>query len=264
LASGSAALGPQTPADRSFAFPKEAEHVPEPGPRDPRDAALELQTLLLDAVGVESFLVEVARRAAGAVSRAQSCGITVQATATSRVLGATTDEFARRMDDVQYAVDDGPCLTCLRQGVSVPVADIRNDRRWPAFARRGTEEGAGSSLSVPMIARERTVGALNLYSRDAHALTEGDRARATQFAGFAAGAVALALQLAEHEEREHHLETALRSRSTIDQAMGVLMAQAHLTADEAFETLRQRSQHTNTKLRDVAIAVIAEAARRHE
>ena len=235
--------------------------MPEPGPRDPRDAALELQTLLLDAVGVESFLVEVARRTAGAVPGARSCGITVQATANSQMLGASTDEFARRMDDVQYAVDDGPCLTALRHGVPVVIVDIRTDRRWPAFTRRGAEEGAGSSLSVPMIVRDRTVGALNLYSPDAHALTEADCPGAVEFAGFAAAVVALALRLAEYEQRRHHLETALHSRSTIDQAMGVLMAQARLAADEAFETLRQRSQHTNTKLRDVAAAVIAEAVR---
>jgi GAF domain-containing protein len=236
--------------------------VQESGPRDPREAALELQTLLLDAAGVEDFLAEVARRAARAVDAAQSCGVTVQISATSRMLGATTDEFAQRMDEAQYAVDDGPCLTCLRQGVPVDVGDIRADERWPAFARRGAQEGAGSSLSVPMVVRARTVGTLNLYSRDAHAMTGPDRARAAEFAGHAAGAVALAAQLAEHAQREHRLEAALRSRSTIDQAMGVLMAQARITADEAFEVLRRRSQNANVKLRDVAAAVIAEATRR--
>ena len=233
----------------------------DPGLRDPRDVALELHSLLVDATGVESFLVEVARRAAGAVDRAQSCGVTVRDTATSRILGATTDEFAQRMDDVQYAADDGPCLTCLREGVAISVPDIRSDQRWPAFARRAAEEGAGSSLSVPMVVRERTVGTLNLYSRSAHALDTTDRAQAAQFAGYTAAAVALALELAEREQREHHLETALRSRSTIDQAMGVLMGQAHITAAAAFRILRQRSHNANVKLRDVAAAVIADATR---
>jgi AmiR/NasT family two-component response regulator len=114
---------------------------------------------------------------------------------------------------------------------------------------------------VPLSVAERTVGALNLYSRAANALTEADRARAAHFATQAAGAVALALRLAEREEREHHLETALRSRSVIDQAMGVLIGQAGITADEAFDVLRLRSQSLNVKLRDVAADVIAEATR---
>ncbi len=231
-------------------------------PRHPRNVAIELQALLLSADGIESFLVEVAGRAAGAIDRVQSCGVTVHATPTSRMLGATTDEFAERMDEVQYAVDDGPCLTCLRQGVPVLVPDIRADQRWPSFARRGMQEGAGASLSVPMIVAEHTVGALNLYSRTAHALTEDDQSRAAQFAAQAAGAVALALRLAEREERERHLETALRSRSVIDQAMGVLMGQAQISADEAFDVLRRRSQSANVKLRDLAATVVAESARR--
>jgi GAF domain-containing protein len=232
------------------------------GPRHPRDVAIELQALLLGADGIESFLAEVAGRAAGAVDRAQSCGVTVQASPTTRMLGATTDEFAQRMDEVQYALDDGPCLTCLREGEPVLIPDIRAERRWPAFVRRGAQEGAGASMSVPLIVDERTVGALNLYSRVAHGLTDDDRSRAAQLAAQAAGAVALALLLAEREERERHLETALRSRSVIDQAMGVLMGQARISADEAFEVLRRRSQSANVKLRDLAAALIAEATRR--
>jgi GAF domain-containing protein len=217
-----------------------------------------LLSLLLGAQGVEEFLGEVARHAAGAIERAQSCGVTVQATPRSRVLGATSDEFARRMDDAQYAVDDGPCLQCLRDGIPVLVSDIRTDRRWPAFTQCGIREGAGTSLSVPLIVQDRAVGALNRYSRHTHGLDDADRARATRFAGQAAGAVALALRLAEREERERHLRTALVSRSTIDQAIGVLMARAHITATDAFDRLRQRSQQSNIKLRDVAAAVLAE------
>jgi GAF domain-containing protein len=124
------------------------------------------------------------------------------------------------------------------------------------------KEGAGTSLSMPLSVAERTVGALNLYSRAANSLTEADRARAAHFAAQAAGAVAaLALRLAEREERERHLETALRSRSVIDQAMGVLIGQAGISADEAFKVLRLRSQSLNIKLRDVAAEVIAEARR---
>jgi AmiR/NasT family two-component response regulator len=112
---------------------------------------------------------------------------------------------------------------------------------------------------MPLSVAERTAGALNLYSRAANTLTEANRAGAAHFAAQAAGAVALALQLAELEERERHLETALRSRSVIDQAMGVLIGQAGIAADEAFEVLRLRSQCLNVKLRDVAAEVIAEA-----
>ena len=55
-----------------------------------------------------------------------------------------------------------------------------------------------------------------------------------------------------------HLRAALCSRDVIGQAKGVLMVLDGCTSDEAFTILRERSQHTNVKLRLVAEAVVAE------
>lgn len=58
------------------------------------------------------------------------------------------------------------------------------------------------------------------------------------------------------QELAEQLQQALSSRSIIDQAIGVLMAQERCDAREAFELLRQHSQNNNRKLRDVAADVI--------
>jgi GAF domain-containing protein len=229
--------------------------------RDVDDVAGEMQRLLLGADGVETFLTSVARHAAGAVKHALSCGISVQSTRSSRMLGATSDDFAHAMDEIQYDVDDGPCLTCLRTGEVVRVDDIPEDPRWPAFSRRGREAGAGCSVSVPMIIDGRSVGALNLYSKEPHTLTHTDRTRAQQFADQAVGAVALARVLAEREAKAQHLEAALTSRSTIDQAIGIIIARTGCGPERAFDLLRAQSQHTNEKLRDVADRIVAQASR---
>jgi GAF domain-containing protein len=231
------------------------------GPRDPHNVAEELQNLLLGADGVDAFLADVARAAIGTVASAFSCGITVRSNRPSGMFGATSDEFAATLDAIQYDVDDGPCLTCVRTVQVVSVEDIGADPRWPAFASRGRQVGAGSSLSVPLKVRDGAVGALNLYSRQVGAVTEADRLRAQEFADQAAGAVALALRLREREERTQHLEAALSSRSVIDQAIGILIAQTHVTPNEAFELLRVRSQHSNQKLRDVAARLVEQTAR---
>jgi hypothetical protein len=52
------------------------------------------------------------------------------------------------------------------------------------------------------------------------------------------------------------LREALRTRAVIDQAKGILMARHHCSADKAFDFLRRRSQVTNTKLREVAKALV--------
>ncbi|MEU2059147.1 ANTAR domain-containing protein [Streptomyces sp. NPDC013455] len=56
------------------------------------------------------------------------------------------------------------------------------------------------------------------------------------------------------------LRHAMDSRPVIDQARGILMAAHGCTPEQAWEMLREASQRSNTKLRQVAEAVTASAA----
>jgi AmiR/NasT family two-component response regulator len=61
----------------------------------------------------------------------------------------------------------------------------------------------------------------------------------------------------EHANQEiHGLREALRTRTLIGQAVGLLMAEKGLSTDEAFAKLVERSSHSNLKLRDVAARMV--------
>ncbi|BBZ34646.1 PAS and ANTAR domain-containing protein [Mycolicibacterium confluentis] len=65
------------------------------------------------------------------------------------------------------------------------------------------------------------------------------------------------------QARRDALETLpgmFRSRAAIEQAKGMLMLVYRIGADQAFELLQWRSQHTNTKLRTLATQVVAAAS----
>jgi AmiR/NasT family two-component response regulator len=75
-----------------------------------------------------------------------------------------------------------------------------------------------------------------------------------------AGAIAadaLAL-VAELTDEVRQLKGALHSNRRIGMAMGLVMGQLGVADAEAFDALRQISQNTNRKLRDVADDVITE------
>src|SRR5437868_1537970 len=44
---------------------------------------------------------------------------------------AASDELPRVVDAIQYHVDEGPCLSALRDGASYRSDDISTDPRWP-------------------------------------------------------------------------------------------------------------------------------------
>ena len=54
----------------------------------------------------------------------------------------------------------------------------------------------------------------------------------------------------------HSLQGAFGRRATIEQAKGILMAQHSITADTAFERLRDHSQHNGRKLSEIATAIV--------
>ncbi|HEX3563859.1 MAG TPA: GAF domain-containing protein, partial [Acidimicrobiales bacterium] len=79
--------------------------------------------------------------------------------------GVFTDQEAPEIDQSQYETGEGPCLDAFRKRRINRIDSTRDDKRWPAFTRAAADHGILSTLSVPIIARDESLGALNLYSR---------------------------------------------------------------------------------------------------
>jgi GAF domain-containing protein len=210
-----------------------------------------LQSLLLRTQSVNIFLVELARLAAGVVHPPASCGITVRRDGQPLTV-ASSDERAEQVDEVQYGADSGPCLESMRTGAIMDVPDLRAESRWPEYRAHALQQGILSSLSLPLTVEDSTVGAMNLYGFARQTFTPAVRHHAETFAVQAAAGLTLVLRNVTQAEESEQLEQALASRTVIDQALGILMAQQRCTADEAFALLRAQSQNNNRKLRDVA------------
>ena len=76
-------------------------------------------------------------------------------------------------------------------------------------------------------------------------------------AGDAADRLAAARSdLATATAHTEHLERALVSSRQIAMAMGILMERHRLTQEQAFERLRDLSQRSNVKLRDLAEQIL--------
>jgi GAF domain-containing protein len=173
------------------------------------------------------------------------------------------------VDEVQYGLDQGPCLHALRTGTLVSIQDLASDQRWAAYAATALQHGIRSSLSLPLSSGSgstgsgsATPGAFNLYSLEAGSFGPAATRRAERFAQNASGALAIAVRLADHIALTDQLRASLASRSVIDQAIGVLMGQRQISADAAFAILRTTSQNRNIKLRAFATQIVEGAGTR--
>jgi transcriptional regulator with GAF, ATPase, and Fis domain len=223
-------------------------------PDELQDAVAALSRVLLTDDGLDSALHQVADLAVSVIEACDCCGVSVssEGNVTSRV---TTNDVAQRIDDDQYAANDGPCLTAVRTGATVKIDSISDEVRWPAFTHRAKTEGIHSSCSVPLPVDHSIVGALNLYSASGP-FGERDEWTARQLAVQAAVTLANAVAFQRMGALVSNLMDALASRDVIGEAKGIIMERQRCTPDAAFDILRIASQRQNVKLRDLAQRVV--------
>ncbi|HEX5291558.1 MAG TPA: GAF and ANTAR domain-containing protein [Streptosporangiaceae bacterium] len=219
----------------------------------------ELHDVLLSTQSIEDFVQELAVQAAQLIADSLSCGITLRR-GTQHDTVACSDELAGRVNGLQYSLGEGPCLTALADGRPAYSADLAADPRWPRFAAAAVAEGIQSALSLPLIAQEQVIGALNLYARGRAAFGETETRLAEKFAENAAGALALGQRLVSYAALTDQLRAALGSRAVIDQAVGILMGQERCSQQQAFAALRAASQNRNVKLRVLAEEIVTGVA----
>ena len=215
-----------------------------------------LQNALLKTDSVEQFLHELAVLSTRVAGEGLSCGMTLRQRGRPPAAVACTDSLAAQADDIQYRMDDGPCLHAMRHARTVRIDDFASHESWPRFSRQAAVLGLRSCLAVPLRADEEPAGALTLYARWPRAFGPAETARAEQFAGHASGALTLALRMASCNDLNHQLRSSMISRAVIDQALGVIMATERCPQDRAFAVLKTVSQNTNVKIRDLAATIV--------
>jgi GAF domain-containing protein len=217
----------------------------------------ELSRVALVDRTLTEVLTDITRIAAQGIPGAESSSITLLRDEKA-FTAAHYGEMALAADELQYAKGYGPCMDAGRGGVLLRVDDMRTEQRWPDYVAHVIEAaGVLSSLSVPLPYQGAFIGALNNYSSRPAAFAGPDSRRAgLEVAEVIAVAVANADAHWQLGEQARNMRVAMESRAVIEQAKGVLMAQRHVDAEQAFEMLREASQRYNRKLRDIALGIV--------
>jgi GAF domain-containing protein len=213
--------------------------------RELSELARDLQSLP-DEAQVQQHIVDAALRE---INGASAAGIMIvnrrEVTTTAQTAPLVAD-----VDRAQYEAGEGPCLTSLREEVTVRADDLSTDERWPRFAQAALALGVRAMLSFQLFVEGDNLGALNIYRTEPDGFDEQAESAGLLLASHAAVALADA-------RVEHHLRMALESRDVIGQAKGILMERYRFGAQHAFEMLLVLSQHRHQKLRDLAEEIAA-------
>ncbi|MFE7215028.1 GAF and ANTAR domain-containing protein [Streptomyces sp. NPDC057611] len=192
-------------------------------------------------------------------------------------MGAS-DAAAARLAEIQATLGDGPSMYAAEAGAPVLASDLtagRDARRWPVFAQQAAEAGVRAVYSVPLGDDAVCVGTLDLYGDAPHELS----GRELHTARLVAGVMTLALMslpLDENDENDAAYEADVTGggvgeaswlrafaaeQDEVYQAIGMIMAQLGVGADEALALLRAHAFAESRTALDVAHEVITHRKR---
>ncbi|NUT71613.1 GAF and ANTAR domain-containing protein [Pseudarthrobacter sp. C4D7] len=218
-----------------------------------------LQEVLVGAENAVEFLSGLSGMAAAAVSEA--AGDTIECAVTLKLrrrptTAAGSSARALELDLIEQALGDGPCIRALREMAPVLVDDVARDPRWTTYSRELTKRGVQSTLGVPLEISGEASAALNFFATRPGIFTADVYDKAAGFAAAAHNTLHLSVRIHAAQNRADDLEAALESRTAINLACGVIMAQNRCSQEDAMKILTKVSSNRNRKLRDVATELI--------
>lgn len=171
----------------------------------------------------------------------------------------TSDGVSAAIEDLQYALGEGPCMDAFAQDRVVSEPDLADPRvpRWLAFAGPALDAGARAVFGFPLRVGAVRLGALNLYRDRPGPLTDDEHADALVMADVVAQAVLVLQANAPPGTLAATLVAGAEFHFVVHQAAGMVAAQLDTNVADALSRLRAHAFGHDLPLTQVAKDVVA-------
>jgi uroporphyrinogen-III synthase len=168
------------------------------------------------------------------------------------VLRASKNAHADVVDRLKLQLGQGLTGWVAEHRQAVAVArHAFQDPRFRTFNEL-PEDRYEAFLSVPIICRDRLVGAVNLQHRHPHEHTPSE-IELVATVGFLVGAE---IELARLETENSELSERLATRVLLDRAKGILQRDLGMTEEEAYLTIQRQSRQRRKTKKAIAEAIV--------
>ncbi len=200
-----------------------------------QSAVKRMETLaaVAQAISVESYLDRILQAISEMVAEALDspvCSIMlVDEERRELVISAARCSSPEYLHKMPLKIEDSLIGRVVHEGrpITIPNVLIEKQYRYPELARKS---GLVSLLSVPMFARDKVLGTINIYTREQHAFGDDEIDFVKVVAGQAATAIENARLMSETLEMKRTLET----RKLVERAKGILQYKAQPDGGKGF------------------------------
>ncbi|MCU1434788.1 MAG: hypothetical protein JWR71_1513 [Pseudarthrobacter sp.] len=169
---------------------------------------------------------------------------------------AGTSTEAAMLARLEQDAGEGPLTEALAGSGTVAMNHVTSDFRWARYRPHLQDAGFDSVLGLRLRLDDGAEAALAFFAPGPQAFPLHVIAAARNFADLAARGLMLVLELQTTSTRASDLQSALESRTSIDIACGVIMAQNRCSYNDAIAIIAKASSHRNLKLRKVAEGIL--------
>jgi GAF domain-containing protein len=235
-----------------------ADSAPTAGSREERinDAFVRVAGTLVESYDILDLLSTLMHACTDLLD-VQAAGILLVDSTGQLELVASTSEEAEIVEVMIVAAGAGPCVDCFKTGAVVSVADIDTDAaEWPRFRRSALDQGFRAAHATPLRVHGEVIGAMNLLSTEAGALSARDSQLAQALADVATVGILHERSFREPGIVPAQLHLALDTRILVEQAKGVLAEVRSCSMTDAFTALREYARDHDVSMRETAQGVV--------
>ena len=216
------------------------------------EAAHSADDLLLELLPIAEYLRDIVDLAAAQLDAA--CAVMLRSGG-QLFTAATSDARAEAMSDWQFTNRTGPSLAAMDDNITEHFVAGATPQ-WPAYERFAAERQCISSMSMPVLVEETTIGSFTAHRYTPRRFTVPEQQVAQQFASQAAGVIDYLHRIAIGGA----LRAAVATRSAIDTAAGILMVREGCDGAQALAALRAAAAARGIHLTQAAVELVTAAA----
>lgn len=131
------------------------------------------------------------------------------------------------------------------------VYDVRQEQRYK-YRDLAVKEELTSMLSVPMAVKDRTIGIINVYTKNPHHFSQDE----IDVLQMVANQAAVAVENTKLMEETLRAKEALETRKLVERAKGILMRMNSLSEDSAYKLIHKKSMDSCRSMKDIAESII--------
>ena len=228
--------------------------------QDVRQALNELGRLRFGEMRVEDAMHQIVQTT-HAIFAVDGAGLMLANAEHHLLNAAVSDARMKHLEELQIRHQEGPCISAFEDKQLVSAEDLAQEIRWPAFSPHAVARGVGAVLASPIPYNQDAVGVVAVMSAQRHPWSAEAELALLAFTDLAALLIATMLMGEQQTELAAQLQSALNSRTIIEQAKGVLIERQGLSAHAAYQQLRAQARSERRKLAVVSADLVRSAVR---